>query len=285
MNKIYIAVCGFALSSVILTSFGQKSKKQSVIAANETGTLTLVGNGEDFVRKGFTSKDGWQINFDHVYVNVAEAIAYSTKSVFEPQKGAKTDDIIYRNKVNFIDAEKTIDLAAGSENFAPIKISEVKVPIDFYNALTWKLSTADDNSPASGNTIVLEGTANKEDKIINFKIGLNNPSEYICGEYVGEERLGIVEASSSGKVEATLHFDHIFGDFETLPKDDLNQNALGFQPLATLAKNGRLELDENALFQQLSPQQYQKLTKAVVGLGHVGEGHCVVNHEKQKSSI
>ena len=26
----------------------------------------LVANGEDFVRQGFVSKDGWRISFDHV---------------------------------------------------------------------------------------------------------------------------------------------------------------------------------------------------------------------------
>ena len=145
--------------------------------------------------------------------------------------------------------------------------------------MTWSLSTANTNSPASGNTIVLKGTANKDSQKIDFEIGLNSPIEYICGEYVGDERLGIVEASSPGKVEVTLHFDHIFGDQDTPPEDALNQDSLGFQPLADLAQNNNLELNNDTLFRQLSAKNYRRLTQAVVGLGHVGEGHCVANHE------
>lgn len=280
MNKIYLAVCGFTLSSVILTSFSQKSEKQSLAATNKEGTLTLVGNGEDFVRQGFVSKDGWQINFEHVYVNIAEATAYSTESVFEPQKGDTKEDIKYKNEVDFIETQQTIDLAAGDKSADSIEIAKVQVPIDFYNALTWSLTTADTTSPASGNTILLEGTANKDSQVIKFQIGLNNSTEYICGEYVGDERLGIVEASSPGKVEFTLHFDHIFGDFNTPPEDALNQDALGFQALAELAQKDNLEVNDDNLFRQLSPENYQLLTQAVVGLGHVGEGHCLANSEQ-----
>jgi hypothetical protein len=48
--------------------------------------------------------------------------------------------------------------------------------------------------------------------------------------------------------------------------------------LAQLASNGTLQLDEAELASQLSDQEYQQLTEAVSGLGHVGEGHCVVNN-------
>ena len=52
--------------------------------AQETGRLQFVANGEDFVRQGFVSKDGWAIGFDHVYINLADnAIAPESKSLFE----------------------------------------------------------------------------------------------------------------------------------------------------------------------------------------------------------
>ena len=38
---------------------GNTSSNKSVMESQ--GTLSLVANGEDFVRKGFTTKDGWQI--------------------------------------------------------------------------------------------------------------------------------------------------------------------------------------------------------------------------------
>lgn len=276
MKKIHIVTCAFAFSSVILTSFSQTKEHQSIAATGAEGSLTLVANGEDFVRQGFVSKDGWKIDFDNVYVNISEATAYSTESSFEPQEGNTKEDIQYKDKVDLVSTSQTLDLAAGDESAEAIIVAEADVPLDFYNALSWKLDTAEADSPAAGSTIALQGTATKDGETIDFNIGLNNPTEYICGEFVGDERLGIVEASSPGKVEATLHFDHIFGDFDTPPEDALNQDALGFEPLANLASNGTLEVDNDTLSSQLSPEQYQQLAEAVTGLGHVGEGHCVI---------
>lgn len=71
-------------------------------------------------------------------------------------------------------------------------------------------------------------------------------------------------------------FSHIFGDNDTPANDTLNVKALGFEPLANLASDNSLNLDESALSEGLSPENYQKLTKAISGLGHVGEGHCAV---------
>ena len=44
------------------------------------GNLILVANGEDFVRQGFLTKDGWQIEFDRLVVSVSEVIAYEMDS-------------------------------------------------------------------------------------------------------------------------------------------------------------------------------------------------------------
>ena len=275
MDKVRTIAYGITLGCIILSGFGQSEKQTT--AATEEGTLALVANGEDFVRQGFVSKDGWNINFDRVYVNFSDATAYSTESSFEPQKGDTKESIEYQDKTEFLDSAKTADLAAGEADAEPIVIAEANVPTGFYNALTWKLSTANNNSPIAGNTIALQGQATKDGQTVNFDLGFNQPAEYVCGEFVGEDRQGIVAADTPGQVEATFHFDHIFGDADTPAEDALNQDALGFQPLANLASNGTLELDDAQLASQLSETEYQQLTEAVSGLGHVGEGHCVVS--------
>ncbi len=114
-------------------------------------------------------------------------------------------------------------------------------------------------------------------KLFTLMLGFNRPIEYVCGEYVGDARKGIVKAGETGEVEATFHFDHIFGDNEAPADDALNLEALGFEPLADLASGNSLDLDESALSEELSPENYQKLTKAISGLGHVGEGHCAAS--------
>ena len=275
MNKLRIFAYGIALSSLVGISFIGQDKQ--TIAATEDGTLILVANGEDFVRQGFVSKDGWQIDFDRVYVNFSDATAYSTESSFEPEKGDTKDSIDYQNKAEFFNSATTVDLAEGEADANPVVVAEASVPTGFYNALTWKLSPADDNSPIAGNTIALQGQATKDGQTVNFDLGFNQPAEYVCGEFVGEDRQGVVAADNPGQLEATFHFDHIFGDADTPASDALNQGALGFGPLANLASNGTLQLDEAELSNQLSEPEYQQLTEAISGLGHVGEGHCVVN--------
>ena len=276
-NKVRIFVYGVALGSLVIGSVAWQNEQKSIAASTEKGTLALVANGEDFVRQGFTSKDGWKIDFDRLYVNISNAVAYSTEASFEPQKGDTKDSIEYQNKAEFFNSAKTVDLAEGEADASPIVVAEASVPTGFYNALTWKLSTADDNSLIAGDTIALQGQATKDGQTVNFDLGFNQPGEYVCGEFVGEDRQGVVTVDNPGQLEATFHFDHIFGDADTPSEDALNQDALGFQPLANLASNGTLKLNEADLASQLSTQEYQQLTEAVSGLGHVGEGHCVVS--------
>ncbi|MEO0835537.1 MAG: DUF4382 domain-containing protein [Cyanobacteria bacterium J06642_3] len=277
MDQVRIIAYGITLGSVVVTSLALQDPVKTIAASTEGGTLSLVANGEDFVRQGFVSKDGWAINFENVYVNLSDAIAYSTESTFDPQAGDTKEDIKYENKVNFDPNQVPTDLAAGEVDAEPIMVGEVNATPGFYNALAWRLSPGGEDSPIAGNTIALIGQATKDGSTINFDLGLNQPTEYVCGEFIGESRRGIVTAENSGQVEATFHFDHIFGDADSPPEDALNQDALGFQPLAVLASNGTVKLDQAALANQLSDPDYQKLNDAIASLGHVGEGHCVVN--------
>ena len=57
------------ISLVIGFLFGCGATPEPIPASvAEEGTLAFVANGEDFVRQGFISKDGWAINFDQVLV-------------------------------------------------------------------------------------------------------------------------------------------------------------------------------------------------------------------------
>ena len=274
-NMNQLRTFAYAIALGCLVGIGFDWQARTTVAATE-GTLKLVANGEDFVRQGFTSKDGWEINFDRLWVNLGETTAYSTPSSFEPQKGDTKESIESQNQVDF--EGQIIDLAAGEADAEPITVAEATASEDFYNALVWGLNTAESDSPIAGNTIVMQGQATKDGETVDFELGIDRPIDYVCGEFVGDERLGIVEANDPGQVEVTFHFDHLFGDADTPPDDALNQDALGFQPIAELASNGTVNLDESELASQLSEQDYQKLTEAIAGLGHVGEGHCVIDN-------
>ena len=274
--KIRTIAYGIILGSFVAGSFFEQDTSRTIAASTEEGNLSLVANGEDFVRQGFVSKDGWQIDFDNLYVNVGETIAYSAESSFEPQKNDTKDSIEYQTKVELVNEAQVADLAAGDAEADPIVVAEANVNPGFYNALAWEVTTADANSPIAGKTMNLIGTASKDGEAIDFDLSFNQPTAYVCGEFIGDERQGMVDADTPGTVEMTFHFDHVFGDLDTPPEDALNQDALGFQPLAELASNGTVELDEESLASQLPASDYERLQEAIAGLGHVGEGHCVV---------
>jgi hypothetical protein len=256
-------------SSEETTTPSEETTTSDSTSTSGSGTLILVANGEDFVRQGFVTKDSWQVDFDHVYVTLDEVTAYQSEPPFDPEND---QDIQAKNEVTLVGEPTTVDLAEGGAEAAPIRVTEEKASPGLYNALAWKLVTPEAGEVNSA--IVLEGTAQKEDRTIDFVLNLDKPLAYQCGEYVGDERKGVLEENAQTQLETTFHFDHIFGDAEAPADDAINTGAVGFEPMAELADNGSLNADMATLEQELSAENYQTLEKAIQGLGHVGEGHC-----------
>ena len=242
-ERIFISVVALSVLTIILTG---------CIGGGATGKLQLYANGEDFVRQGFVSKDGWSIQFDHVYITLAEVTAYQTDPPYDPQSEADIE-----GKVTVaLDKVYTIDLAEGGEDASPILVDEVSdVPVGHYNAISWKMARAE-SGPAAGHSLVMIGIAEKDGQSIDFTISIDEECEYNCGEYVGDERKGILEEGSMADLEMTFHFDHIFGDAELPADDGLNLAAVGFEPFAEGAEAGTV------------------INMTEMHLGHVGEGHC-----------
>jgi hypothetical protein len=265
MNRQLITLASLTLLIPIFSS--NNIANTAEIKQNEQpGELYLVANGEDFVRQGFTTKDGWTIEFNHIYVTLADVKAYQTDPPFDANSDAPLKP---KETIVLLEDPKTVDLALGETDAVPILVTKVQAPPGQYNALSWQVVPS-----TEGQTLVLEGKATKADQTVNFKVMLNQPLEYTCGEYVGDERKGILTPGGQTELETTFHFDHIFGDAEMPADDPLNTDALGFEPLAILAQNGQLEVDSVTLKEKLSPEDYQTLEKAIANLGHVGEGHC-----------
>lgn len=238
-------------------------------ATTEQGELEIRANGEDFVRQGFVTKDGWQVSFDHLYVNLADVTAYQTEPAYDPDASG---DLQAKAEVS-LDQPVTVDLAEGDETADPVLAGQLEAPTGQYNALAWKMVPASDG-PAAGYSIVMIGTATKEGETIDFNIKVGQEYAYTCGAFVGDERKGILEQGGMADLEATFHFDHVFGDGEAPADDPINTGAVGFEPFAALAENNQLDTDLATLQTQLPAEDYETLTKALIGLGHVGEGHC-----------
>ena len=279
MKKLLLALVSlsFPFTGMLFGCSGNETARDAPVETQSTtqatsgkGKLQIRANGEDFVREGFVSKDGWQISFDHVYTNLADVTAYQS----DPPFNAEADSSIQAKEKVVIDEVKTIDLAEGDESAEPILVAEVtEAPTGQYNALSWKMVKADAGS-FEDQTLVMDGKAEKEGQTIDFVIKIDQELEFICGEFVGDQRKGILPQDGTTDLEATFHFDHFFGDADTPADDALNTGALGFEPLAALAQNGKLEVDQTQLKSELSAEDYKKLQELLPSLGHVGEGHC-----------
>lgn len=245
------------------------SESAPAAAEDGSGALTLVANGEDFVRQGFVSKDGWSIQFEHLYVTLADVMAYQSPEPYDAATGEAVEGASVGSA-----GPTTLDLAEGDENADPIVVEAVAdAPAGQYNAMSWRMTPATEGD-AAGATVMLVGSAEKEGTVVNFTIRDATEYAYTCGEFVGDERKGILSADGEANVEATFHFDHVFGDADAPADDALNVGALGFDPLAALAQDGQLETSVSELEAQLSAEDYAKLTGTLATLGHVGEGHC-----------
>jgi hypothetical protein len=233
------------------------------------GMLEIRANGEDFVRQGFISKDGWEISFDHVYVTLAEVTAYQSDPPFDAEAGGQPQ----ATTTLMLEEVQTVDLAEGDENADTIKLGEVDAPTGHFNALSWRMVAAE-TGPAAGYPLVLQGTATKDGQTVNFTLQIDQELAFTCGDFVGDERKGIVPAGGMADLEATFHFDHLFGDAGAPADDELNMGALGFDPLAAIAQNGEMTANLATLQSQLSEADFAKLLSILPSLGHVGEGHC-----------
>lgn len=258
---------GLAIALTLAASgCGETPTGSNGTSAEGTGELTLIANGEDFMYDGITSKEGWEIEFDQVNVILDAVTAYQSDPPYNPEADAT------------IAAEITVDLVTEP---SPVTLTEATaeemvkvtqkedVPAGAYNALAWKLTNVGDQ-PA----IFLTGTARKGDETIEFALSLAHEVAYLCGEFVGDERKGILTASGAAEVEITFHWDHIFGRADKAVDDPINTGSLGFSPLAALAEGGRLVATLEDLETRLSAADYEILIKALDDLGHVGEGHC-----------
>lgn len=273
MNQKQVLLASFVIG-LPLGSMGcgnQIAQQDSETASEETGTLNVVANGEDIIREGLTTKDGWEIKFDHAYVTLNNIKAHQTDPPFDANSEEEPQPT---TSVTLLESAETIDLL--SENPTPM-VAKTEAPAGMYNAFYWEIVSNQDGN-TEGSTITLEGIATKEGRNLDFMISFDHPIANTCGEYVGEERKGILEAGGEAELEATFHFDHLFG-ISDLPADDpMNEEALGFDPFVEYAEGDSINVDSEQLQENLDEASYETLVSNLTNLGHVGEGHCRVKN-------
>jgi hypothetical protein len=251
---------------------------------DKVGTLIFTANGEDFVRDGFISEDGWSISFNNVYVNIDSPTAYQVV------ENTTNSALRHGGHPHGEIPEGSAHVSLLGEYFLQLKQDVFEfgrmdnASIGNYNRLSFniKKSTSDSDEIVSsyiGFSIILEGTAIKEDNTISFSVKFDEEMEYFdCGP---NGLLGVLAENAQATAELTFHFDHIFGDIEEGPANPedinaINYIAIGFQPFADLATDGNLDIDQETLSQQMAQATYQQLIEAIQTLGHSGEGHCIL---------
>lgn len=252
----------FLLMASVFMLFASSCSK----APEGSGTIIFTANGEDFVREGFVEKNGWQVSFDKVYVNIVNPTAYNSEGLKSILKGAFFTD-----------------LAEGEKDAEPIVVGKTeKVPHGNYQSLKFSIKRAK-SGEFKGYSIVMIGTAKKGKETVNFTIKLNEEIDFDGKEgFVGDEIKGLLAENGETDVEMTFHFDHIFGDKEAAADDHINAGSVGFDFFNAYTKDGVLDVSQDMLKEAAD---YSKLIKALSSLGHLGEGHCEASNMTSASYL
>lgn len=271
----------FAMTALLVLSFAvvgcgnddkDESKENGSVETTEVGTLIFTADGEEHAREGTTSKEGWEIDFENLYVTVGNIKAYQTDPPYDTDTGWAID---YDEMVD-LSGVFTVDLADESSDPAELA-SYDKAPAGNYNALSWNMLKAK-SGEFEGYSIVLIGNASKDGQEVQFTLKIDREVAYQGGEYIGDERKGMLKEGGTAEMEMTFHIDHLFGRDDKSTDDEMNISALGFDPIAQAATDGVIEADMAELKELLNEEDYEKLEAILLHFGHVGEGHCLAKN-------
>lgn len=242
----------------------------------EQGTLNFKTNGEDFIKNGFVTKDGWTMDFDEVLLSLDNVSAYILETPYDAFSETDIDSSGYYVSLdNPVISDLTLD---GDDSI----IASVNTVTGHYNAISWDMVKMTDGD-FKGYSLVLVGTAKKDDLTVPFTIKFTDELNFQGGEFIGESRNGFISSDSSGEIEMTYHIDHMFGDYDLDENDSLNTGALGFEPFynAYISLNlTTFDLDSLAMENSFSSEDLEKLNDIMYSLGHVGEGHTYTSKVK-----
>lgn len=231
----------------------------TIACHKQTGTLEFRANGEEFIKQGLISKEGWHLQFDQLLINIANPTAYH----------CDTDLPELTLKGNYL-----CDLTKGTKEDPSVLLKRLEqVQPGNYQSLRFSVEPLETGEYA-GYSIILCGTAEKESAQLPFEIKLSEGLTFVGQEgYVGDSIKGLLNPGGTTDVEMTFHFDHLFGNQSAAQTSHVNIDSPGFALFANFAKEGVIQVDQNQL---INSPNYSKLMKALQSLGHLGEGHCTV---------
>ncbi len=250
----------FLIFLVVVISFTcSKEKVEQVIGR---GSIIFTANGEDFIREGFTDKNGWEINFKYFYINISEPTAYMPDNEGQYIKLGGDywiDFMDFNSETGLVYIDEITDVPAG--NYQSLKFGIRKTSSGEYN----------------GYSIVMQGEARKERETVPFIIMLDEELDFDGKEgYVGDEVKGLLLDGKSTAVEMNFHVDHIFGDIDADKDSHVNTESVGFDFFNNFKIDNEVIVTQSEMKEQID---YEKLVNAVWTLGHLGEGHCEASNQ------
>ena len=237
----------------------------------------------DAIREGLLSKDGWQLSFEHFYVNFYGPIA--VQIVEEEVKGGEIiplhpghphNDIPEGSAYEALTGDFFVDLSAGQ---TPIDIGMIEgVAVGNYNRLYFSIRTAQEDSrdlisDYLGYSIVMIGVAKKDGQSLPFVIYLVNAfSFYECPVETPE---GVVGDGDAAHIRISLRIEHVFGDGRYGSEEGtVNPGAAGFQPFADLAVDGAVDITQSEFAYDMDRDTYDALIAALKSMGYSSGGAC-----------
>lgn len=271
------------LITIIITLF-----LMVLIACEEeesVGSLHFVAYGEDFINNGFTDKDGWEINFDHVYlitgrITACQGERIESQASLHPlfHSGHDTGEADCTVHAHF-DELVLVDLVGGYVDLGTVS----GVTTGKYRSMTYYITLGSTAAIAEQNmndySLKMIGTAEKDSTTIDFTISVAFEMKYSACGMIWEDdesnlvdNSGVVADGTTGEMEITIHIDHIFGDIDNPELDSL---ALGFDAFAALDTDSDGVIDVTDA--DLSTADQSTLLNAAETIGHAGgEGECTL---------
>lgn len=217
-------------------------------------TLVFFANGEEFIKDGFVSKDGWKLKFDTVIVNISNPFAYNN-NLSASLKGNFAINLVTNNNEAGLKRIGEVNML-GSGNYKSLKFGISKIS----------------SGEFKGYSIILKGNASKDSINKTFLIKLNEEILFDGKEgYVGDIPRGILKSNDTANLELTFHFDHIFGDFNSPLTEHVNTGSVGFEFFNQFSSDSNIVISQDEL---LKDKNYKILVDGIKTLGHLGEGHC-----------
>jgi hypothetical protein len=212
-------------------------------------TLTESLYLDELLQQGFTSKDFWQIRFEHLYIT-------------------------------FDGKGRTIDLSDGDEPLGTIlsqwqgNETSTNQEGNATKAKSGQLSgriIKATSGPSQGYGIYFQGKAYRESNRVSFTLKFEQDFRVKCSAPGA--------AKSKSDAALSLRLENLFGDARLPATGNVNQTALGFDPLAELAEKETLVIDMATLRQRLSPESFATLEKQLGQLIYLGDQSCETKPE------